>query len=86
MVKMKYPIKCPYERRFPLPTITLAELQENIQEAMAKYGDVPVLIEYDGEYVNMTGRFVPLYNPPPGIEKSEPSRLHALGLLTDSEE
>lgn len=64
----------------------LDDLQENLRKAMIKYGNLPVLIEYDGEYVNMSGQIVPLYNPPPGIDKSEPSRLHALGLLTDSEE
>lgn len=79
-------IKCPYERRFQLDTIMLKDLILNLERAFVKYGDRPVLIEYDGTYVNMSGQIVPLYNSPPGIEKSEPSRLHALGLLTDSEE
>jgi hypothetical protein len=67
-----------------MDTILLSELVENLKKAMTKYGGRPVLIEYDGEFVNMSGYIIPLYNPPAGVDKSEPSRLIALGLLTDS--
>ena len=69
-----------------MDTIMLSELSENLKRAMTKYGDRPILIEYDGEFVNMSGYIIPLHNPPAGVDKSEPSRLIALGLLTDSSE
>lgn len=54
------------------------DLAKNVEKARIKYGNLPIYIEYDGEFVNMVGNFIPLYD--------KNKKLKALGLTTDSED